>query len=150
MSTAIELVALDFRNIPGLIQGKTELFLFLVTGSKAPGVVLGRAFETVQWPATIECFVMGGSGAPWIPSDPAGVFLYFKFAAPLTPDGRVLALSICQNEAGRIDSAYVHHNDAYHPIPLWDGGMGGDEIRRQAAPPAAGVAIDLARHGVKR
>jgi hypothetical protein len=142
MPASVELVALDFRGIPGLIQGKTELFIFLVSGSTAPGVVIGRAFETDEWPATSECLAMGGSGTPYIPNNPSGVFLYFKFATPITTHARVLALSICQNEIRSIDHAYVHHNDNYHPIPLWDGGMGNGEVRRQAAPLSTGVSID--------
>ena len=150
MSAAVELVALDFRRMSSMIQGKTELFIFIVTGSEAPGATVGRAFETDRWPVISECLAMGGSGAPWIPGNPLGVFLYLKFGTPISSDARVVALSVCQNDIERIESAYVHHNDDYHAIPLWDGGMGGEEIQRQAAPPRKGLASDLARHGVKR
>jgi hypothetical protein len=124
MPASVELVALDFRGIPGLIRGKTELFLFLSTGSSAAGVIIGRAFDTDEWPPVLECLAMGGTGTyPPIPSDLPGVFLYFKVGSPLNVHARVLALSVCQDTILPIAAAWVHHADSYHPVPLWDGSM---------------------------
>ncbi|EOO04776.1 hypothetical protein IAW_05980 [Bacillus cereus str. Schrouff] len=120
MSASVKSFILNFIDIPGLILGKSELFLFLSTGSSEPGVVVGQLFESREWPVALKCFAMGGSESS-IPDD--GVYLYIKFNEPLTTDARVLGLSVCQEGITDIGSAYVHHDGFYHPIPGFNGGM---------------------------
>lgn len=120
MTASVKFFILNFIDIPGLILGKSELFLFLSTGSSNPGVVVGHVFETNEWPSTLKCFAMGGSDQR-IPVD--GVYLYFEFNEPLTADARVLGVSICQDGITEIGPSYVYHDGFYHLIPEFKGGI---------------------------
>jgi|SRR5271166_1740797 len=128
---SVVMVALNFIDMPGLIQGKSELFLFLSSGSPARGVTIGHAFNSAEWPVILETLALGVAGTASTPNGLSGVSLYFRYSTPLTSMARVLALSVCQNDIVGIDSAYLYHVGSWHPVPLWDGGKGTSEVMRQ-------------------